>query len=142
MQFNTLIANQTDPSSVTLNIPVMFYDGGQAANIRVQRDAPRKREPLDADNFHIAFVLDTASLGTLAIDLETVGRSVKVAVRTDRAAAVDRIKTSLPDLTARLEHLRYRVSAAGADMVAAPKTTAESPAPAPVEKTTNLDLQA
>lgn len=146
MQFNTLIANQTDPANVTLTIPVMFYDGGQAANIRVSRDAPDKREPLDADNFHIAFVLDTASLGTLAIDLETVGRSVKVAVRTDRASAVDRIKTSLPDLTARLEHLRYRVTSAGADAIAAPQPSAEtapaSPPPPLLEKPANLDLQA
>lgn len=142
MQFNTLIANQTDPNSVTLNIPVMFYDGGQAANIRVNRDAPQKREPLDADNFHIAFVLDTASLGTLAIDLETVGRSVKVAVRTDRAGAVDRIKSSLPDLTARLEQLRYRVSSAGAETIAALKEEAPAVAAPVIDKTANLDLQA
>lgn len=143
MQFNTIVANQTDPANLVLNIPVMFYDGGQAANIRVQRDAPKKREALDADNFHIAFVLDTASLGTVAIDLETVGRAVKIAVKTDRATALDRIQTSLPDLTARLEQLRYRISSAGAGMVAAPAQHVEpAPEAAVPQKPANLDLQA
>lgn len=144
MQMNALVGNQTDPSSLVLTIPVMFYEGGQAANIRVQRDAPKKRERLDADNFHIAFVLDTASLGTVAIDLETVGRTVKVGVKTDRASAVGRLQTSLPDLTARLEQLRYRVSSAAAEMALSPKDAqlaAAAVAPAP-QPSTNLDLQA
>ena len=143
MQMNALVGNQTDPSSLVLTIPVMFYEGGQAANIRVQRDAPKKRERLDADNFHIAFVLDTASLGTVAIDLETVGRTVKVGVKTDRASAVGRLQTSLPDLTARLEQLRYRVSSAAAEMALSPKDAqlAAAAAPAP-QPSTNLDLQA
>jgi len=122
-----------------LSVPLVFYDGGQASNIRVSRDAPNKKsQRLDADNFHIAFVLDTQALGTVAIDLETVGRAVKVAVKTDRASAVDRFNSSLGDLRARLEHLRYNVTSTGADMVSAPVAQAEPP---PI-KTSKVDLQA
>ncbi|MBC5816438.1 MAG: hypothetical protein GIW97_07845 [Candidatus Eremiobacteraeota bacterium] len=140
MQFNTLIANQQDPSALAMSVPLVFYDGGQASNIRVSRDAPNKKsQRLDADNFHIAFVLDTHALGTVAIDLETVGRAVKVAVKTDRASAVDRFNSSLGDLRARLEHLRYNMTSTGADMVSAQVAQAEPAAPV---KTSNVDLQA
>ncbi|MDP9025235.1 MAG: hypothetical protein M3N13_07670, partial [Candidatus Eremiobacteraeota bacterium] len=140
MQFNTLIANQQDPSTLAMSVPLVFYDGGQASNIRVSRDAPNKKsQRLDADNFHIAFVLDTHALGTVAIDLETVGRAVKVAVKTNRASAVDRFNSSLGDLRARLEHLRYNVTSTGADMVSAEVSQAE---PAAAIQTSNVDLQA
>jgi hypothetical protein len=141
MQFNTLIANQQDPTTLALSIPLTFYDGGQASNIRVSRDAPNKKsQRLDADNFHIAFVLDTQALGTVAIDLETVGRAVKVAVKTDRASAVEQFSSSLGDLRARLEHLRYTVTSTGAERVgSAAPITAEAPVAAP---RANVDLQA
>ena len=140
MQFNSLIATQQDPSTIAMSVPLVFYDGGHASNIRVSRDNPdKKSQRLDADNFHIAFVLDTQALGTVAIDLETVGRAVSVAVKTDRASAVERFKHSLGDLRARLEHLRYSVKSTGADMVSAPAT---ENAPAAASKTPNVDLQA
>ena len=144
MQFNSLIAAQTDPQTIAFSIPVMFYEGGQAANIRISRESPKNKQRLDGDNFHIAFVLDTASLGTVAIDLETSGRSVKVNVKTDRASAVDRFTSSLGDLSARLEHLRYHVASTAAAMIGA----AAAPAAAvpqhtmQLTKTTNVDLQA
>ncbi|MDP9018973.1 MAG: hypothetical protein M3N19_11735 [Candidatus Eremiobacteraeota bacterium] len=146
MQFNTLVAAQTDPTTLGFSIPVVFYEGGQATTIRVTRDAPKNKNRLDADNFHIAFILDTVSLGTVAIDLETIGRSVKVQVKTDRASAVDRFSNSLGDLSSRLEHLRYRITSVGADMVTSPAQQADA---APVVtpgvragKTSNVDLQA
>lgn len=141
MQFNTLIANQQDPTTLALSIPLTFYNGGEASNIRVSRDAPNKKsQRLDADNFHIAFVLDTQALGTVAIDLETVGRAVKVAVKTDRASAVEKFSSSLGDLRARLEHLRYTVTSTGAERIGSTSPGATQ-APVPAQRA-NVDLQA
>ena len=141
MQFNTLIASHQDPNTLAVSVPLVFYDGGQPSNIRVSRDAPdSKTRRLDADNFHIAFVLDTQALGTVAIDLETVGRAVKLAVKTDRASAVDRFNDSLGDLRARLEHLRYKVASTDAAMVGTPSAAPQETAAPP--KASNVDLQA
>lgn len=140
MQFNALAGAQHDPNTIALSIPMVFFDGGQSASVRIFRDAPKsKGQRMDADNFHIAFVLDTQALGTVAIDLETVGRAVKVAVKTDRASAVEPFNTSLADLRARLEHLRYNVTSTQAEMVSLPVVAA---APVAAPKTTNVDLRA
>ena len=143
MQFNSLIATQQDPGTIALSIPMMFFDGGQSANVRISRDAPKDRSKrMDADNFHIAFVLDTQALGTVSIDLETVGRAVKVGVKTDRAAALDPFNTSLAELAERLEHLRYKVTSSGAEMLGAPQAPVV-PDPIPDRaQTSNVDLQA
>ena len=139
-QLGMLASNQLDPSTLVLNLPVYFFQGGQATQLRVSRDAPKKNARMDADNFHIAFVLDTQSLGTVAIDLETVGRSVKLNVKTDRAPALSRFRNSLSELGGRLESLRYRISSLGAEM--APRGIAPQPlAPAP-KSNAQLDLQA
>ncbi|MDQ6930868.1 MAG: hypothetical protein M3126_09415 [Candidatus Eremiobacteraeota bacterium] len=144
MQFNSLAGAQQDPNSIALSIPMIFFDGGQSANVRIFRDAPKsKGRRMDADNFHIAFVLETQALGTVGIDLETVGRAVKVAVKTDRASAVDPFNTSLSELRARLEHLRYNVTSTQAEMLSAPVVAAPAkPVSVAAQKTTNVDLRA
>lgn len=147
-QFAALSNAATDPNAISIALPAFFHDGGRPAQMRVERDAPGGRQRLDADNFRIGFVLDTATLGTLAINVETVGRTVRVDVRTERASATDRITGTLADLRSRFEHLRYRVAAMTAGMVAPRPIPSFEPAPVepePVDDTPNaasVDLQA
>jgi len=147
-QFAALSNAATDPNAISIALPAFFHDGGRPAQMRIDRDAPGGRQRLDADNFRIGFVLDTATLGTLAINVETVGRTVRVDVRTERASATDRITGTLADLRSRFEHLRYRVAAMTAGMVAPRPIPVFEPAPVepePVDKTPNaasVDLQA
>ncbi len=149
VQFAALSNIATDPSAISIALPAFFHEGGRPAQLHVDRDAPGGRHRLDADNFRIGFVLDTASLGTIAIDVETVGRIVRVDVRTERAHAADRIKGTLPDLRARFEQLRYRVAAMTAGILqprALPAETQPVPPPEPPvpepTRTRGLDLQA
>ncbi|MEO6913780.1 MAG: flagellar hook-length control protein FliK [Candidatus Baltobacteraceae bacterium] len=115
-QLVTLLASVSDPTMLTLNLPILSGYGGQPAQIRISRDAPKAGLKLDADNFHVAFVLDTKTLGMVAIDLETVGRAVKVNVNAEHPAAADRFRNSLGDLQNRLEQLRYKVASIGAQV--------------------------
>jgi len=148
VQFSALANAATDPNAISIALPAFFHDGGRPAQMRIDRDAPGGRQRLDADNFRIGFVLDTASLGTLAINVETVGRTVRVDVRTERASATDRITGTLPDLRSRFEHLRYRVAAMTAGMVAPrPIPIFEPPPPEPdpaddAPSAASVDLQA
>ena len=143
-QLNVLNARQSDPNAMLLSVPVFFRDGGAPTQLRIARDA-RKGASLDGDSFHVAFVLDTKTLGTVAIDVQAVGREVSVSVKTERSGAAARFRSTLADLRSRLEHLRYRVSAIGAD-VAPVRATIEATAPAPVEPdeppAAQLDLHA
>ncbi|MDQ2679775.1 MAG: flagellar hook-length control protein FliK [Candidatus Eremiobacteraeota bacterium] len=140
-QFTTLAASISDPTIMTLHFPIVFQDGGQPAQVHISRNAPKKNGvKLDADNFHVAFVLDTKSLGTVAIDLETVGRAVKVQVNAEHSAAAERFEHSLGDLQGRLEQLRYSVSSIGARVAVQPASANEiEPAP---PREGQLDIQA
>ena len=110
----TLAAN---PDGIAFTIPLTTQHGPASAHITVQREAPNERRaPLDGENFRIAFVLDTAHYGTVAIELVTVGREVTVDVRTEAAPAMRAFRDALGTLTARLESLRYRVASAGASL--------------------------
>jgi hypothetical protein len=119
------------PEGLAFTIPLATQHGPAHAQITVQRDAPQHRGvPLDGENFRVAFVLDTAHYGTVAIDLVTVGREVTVDVRTDSAPAMRAFRDALGTLTARLESLRYRVASAGARVGATSTVTGDVP-PAP-----------
>jgi hypothetical protein len=148
VQFSALANAATDPNAISFALPAFFHEGGRPAQMRIDRDARGGRQRLDADNFRIGFVLDTASLGTLAINVETVGRTVRVDVRTERASATDRITGTLPDLRSRFEHLRYRVAAMTAGMVAPrpiPVFEPQAPEPEPADdapSAASVDLQA
>lgn len=148
VQFSALSNAATDPNAISIPLPAFFHEGGRPAQMRIDRDAPGGRQRLDADNFRIGFVLDTATLGTLAINVETVGRTVRVDVRTERATATDRITGTLSDLRSRFEQLRYRVAAMTAGMVAPrPIPVFEPPSaePDPMDEApsaASVDLQA
>ena len=107
----TLAAN---PGGIAFALPLVTEHGAAHAQVRVSRDAPGRRGRVDGDNFRIAFVLDTAHFGTIAIDLVTVGRDVTVDVRAESSPAVRAFRDALGGLTARLEALRYRVASANA----------------------------
>ncbi len=142
VQLNAATPENNTANTITIPLPAYFYDGGQAAQLRISRDAPNSKNKLDADNFHVAFVLDTKSLGTVAIDVQTAGRSVSVDVKTETARSADRFRTSLGDLRGRLESLHYRVATMAAGLAPRPKWNA-SPAPgAPPARASNLDIQA
>jgi hypothetical protein len=125
LQLNVLVAQNNDARTITIPLPAYFYEGGEPVHLQISRDAPKSKNPMDADNFHIAFILDTKSLGTVAIDLQTVGRAVSVDVKTQANVAADRFRSTLGDLRSRLEGLHYRISAIGAGI--APPSGAESP---------------
>jgi hypothetical protein len=126
LQLNVLSAQNNDSRTITIPLPAYFYEGGEPVHLQISRDAPNGKNAMDADNFHIAFVLDTKSLGTVAIDLQTVGRAVNVDVKTQATVAADRFRSTLGDLRGRLEGLHYRISSIGAG-VAPPAGSASAP---------------
>jgi hypothetical protein len=144
-QFNALSNQAQSPGTLSLSLPVFYRDGGKPAQIRISRDGQSRSEKMDADNFHVAFVLDTANLGTVAIDLQTVGRAVKVEVKTEGRGAASRFSETLGSLRVRLESLRYRVTSAKAAAVARGErivmASGVGPRPGTVEAH-KLDLQA
>lgn len=131
-QLNLLLTNANDPHAMSLAIPVFFREGGKPAQLRIARDAPGRKTKLDADNFHIGFILDTQSLGTIAIDLETVGRAVKLEVKTERANSALRFRDALGELRTRLEHLHYSVASARAAVLAPPAPVQPEPTGPPL----------
>ncbi len=140
VQLNALTPEYNARNTITIPLPAYFYDGGAPAQLRISRDAPNGKNGLNADNFHIAFVLDTKSLGTVAIDLQTVGRSVSVDVKTETPRSADRFRTSLGDLRGRLESMHYRVAAMAAGLV--PKTKSKAEPQQPPLRTSNVDMKA
>jgi hypothetical protein len=119
-----------NPNGIAFTIPLATQHGPASARISVSRDAPQRGAKLDGENFRIAFVLDTAHFGTVAIDLVTVGRDVTVDVRAESAPAMRAFRDALGRLTERLESLRYRVASAGASVGITSTVGVEAP-PAP-----------
>ncbi len=143
-QVNTLSSSQQNPGTFTLSLPVFYHEGGKPTQLRISRDGGSNGSKMDADNFHVAFVLDTANLGTVAIDLQTTGRTVKVDVKTETDKSAARFSDSLSSLRTRLEDLRYRVASAVAGALPAAsksKNGAENAEPS-AEKKRGLDLRA
>ncbi len=143
-QIHLLAANAAaDPRTLVVPLPVFFREGGAATQLRVGRDAPGTKKAMDADNFTLGFLLDTKTLGTVAIEVETSGRAVSVKVKTERDGAAKRFRESFGLLRDRFESLRYRVAGMNAAVAArampgnATKKTAEGSAPK-----TQLDAQA
>lgn len=123
LQLNTLNAQMLNPQAISIALPVFYREGGAASQVRVTRDGANGQR-LDRDNFHVAFILDTQSLGTVAIDLQAVGRAITVDVKTEGVPAANRFAATLADLRGRLEGLRYRVASLAA-AVAAPRAVSE-----------------
>jgi hypothetical protein len=137
----TLAAN---PNGLAFTIPLTTPHGTSNAHISVKREAPGARggARLDAENFRIAFVLETAHYGTVAIDLVTVGREVTVDVRTEATTAMRAFRDALGSLTARLESMRYRVASAGASVGTTSTVTVEAPPAAPPDTDAAVDRSA
>lgn len=147
VQVNALSANQQNAGTFSFSLPVYYHDGGKPAQVRISRDAESRAAKMDADNFHVAFVLDTANLGTVAIDLQTTGRTVKVDVKTENTPAAERFADTLGALRGRLEDLRYRVASAVASALPKPsapqaKNGAAAGNGSRAEKKRGVDLQA
>ncbi|HEV3155080.1 MAG TPA: flagellar hook-length control protein FliK [Candidatus Baltobacteraceae bacterium] len=140
-QINVLTNSLNDPGTIAFGLPVFFREGGKPAQIRITRDSSAASGKLDADNFHIAFVLDTANLGTVAVDLQTIGRAVTVDVKTERQAAASQFSRTLDSLRSRLEDLRYRVTSAGAAVAQRAESTLRA-VPEPAKETPGLDMRA
>lgn len=121
-QLHVLQQNPQTANAISFALPMFFHENGQPAHIRIQRDTGKGAQTLDGDNFHVAFVLDTSTLGTVAVELQSAGRAVTVNVRTQSERHVPAFKSTLADLVTRLEKLRYRVArtSAQAAPVAAP----------------------
>jgi hypothetical protein len=130
MQINVLNGQNTNPNTIAIPLPVFYREQGAPVQMHVSRDAS-DRGKLDADNFSIAFILDTKSMGMVAIDVQTVGRTVSVNVKTEGAPAASRFRSTLEDLRGRLEQLRYNV--ANMTAAVAPHRVPEPERPAFVE---------
>jgi hypothetical protein len=132
------------PDGLAFTIPLTTPHGVSNAHITVKRDAPEGRggAALDPENFRIAFVLETAHYGTVAIDLVTVGREVTVDVRTEASPAMRAFRDALGGLTARLESLRYRVASAGASVGTTSTVGVEAPPSLPLDPTAAVDRSA
>ncbi len=110
-QVHVLAANvAADPRTLVVPLPVFFREGGAATQLRIGRDAPGSQNAMNADNFTLGFLLDTKTLGTVAIEIETSGRAVSVKVKTERDGAAKRFRESFVALRDRFEALRYRVA--------------------------------
>ncbi len=144
VQLNVLSSNAQSPGTLALTLPVYYHEGGKPAQIRISKDPQSRSEKIDADNFHIAFVLDTAHLGTVAIDLQTAGRMVNIDVKTEAEPSASRFMQTLDSLRKRLEDLRYRVGSAAASAVS--RTTSSAPLEPSAKPSggaaPNLDLRA
>jgi hypothetical protein len=148
LQVNAASTLAANPEGIAFTLPIALESGVALANVTIDRDAPQPRAtPLDGDNFHIAFVLETQHLGVVAIDLLTVGRTVTLDVKTEALLAAQRFQIALGDLTARLESLHYTVASANAGVAArgtiAVVPTAEPAAPrAPRDPNSVVDQSA
>ncbi len=144
VQVGAAQALAAQPDGLAFTIPLATPHGTSNAHISVKRDAPesRGRAQLDSENFRIAFVLDTAHYGTVAIDLVTVGRDVTVDVRTEAASSMRAFRDALGTLTSRLESLRYRVASAGASVGTTSTIAVEAPPSRPADPDAAVDRSA
>ncbi|MHB8461413.1 MAG: flagellar hook-length control protein FliK, partial [Vulcanimicrobiaceae bacterium] len=142
-QLGTLASNAANPTAISFAIPLSLMSGTAVAQLAISRDGKQSREPLDAENFHIAFVLETKNLGVLAIDMQTVGRKVQVAVKTERESFAQAVSKSLATLRDRLEMLSYQVTKAAASVAARVTPTPQPRGEAqPKGATSLIDVQA
>ena len=138
VQMNAAQAMNAAPQTMSFTLPMWLGSSYAQARIAIDRDAPEQdgSRALDGSNFHIAFVLDTKHLGTVTVDLQTVGRAFSLAVKAESELSAKRFGDSLDRLTGRLETLRYRVNSAEATVAARGSAVAATPstsAPGPIE---------
>jgi hypothetical protein len=142
-QLTALAGQQNQPATWSFTVPIMLGQQMYPARIAVSRDKPEgQAEKVSGDDFHIAFILDTKRLGTIAIDLHAVQRSVSVAVRTERPSAATTFKSALSQLGKRLEEMRYNVKSLEAGTTRVKTPVAESDAPPPSDSLSAMDKKA
>ncbi len=130
LQLNAATALSSQPAEFAFSLPIALPDGFAQAHVRIDRDAPQARgKPLDGDDFHIAFILETRHLGTVAIELTTVGRAVTLSVKTEAVPAQRVFANAMSRLSRRLESLHYTI--AKTDSVVAPLAAVGAAARAP-----------
>ncbi|HEY0615066.1 MAG TPA: flagellar hook-length control protein FliK, partial [Candidatus Elarobacter sp.] len=143
VQVGAAQALAAQPDGLAFTIPLATPQGPASAHISVKREAPQPRGGrLDAGNFRIAFVLETVHLGTVAIDLVTVGREVTIDVRTEASRAMRAFRDALGALTERLESLRYRVAAASASLGTTSTVALDAPPAPPRDAAATVDRSA
>jgi hypothetical protein len=143
LQLNAAQTLAARPDGIALTLPIATEHGVATARISIRRDAPDGRgAPVDAENFRIAFVLDTVNYGTVAIDVVTVGREVTVDVRAEAAPAMRAFRDALGSLTARLESLRYHVASAGASVGTTSTIAVDAPPSRPADPNAVVDRSA
>jgi hypothetical protein len=132
VQMNAAQAMNASPQTMAFTVPMWLGSSYAQARIAIDRDAPEQdgSRALDGSNFHIAFVLDTKHLGTVTVDLQTVGRAFSLAVKAESELSAKRFGESLDRLTNRLETLRYRVNSAEATVAARGSAATAATAPA------------
>jgi hypothetical protein len=130
VQMNAAQAMNATPQTMSFTLPMWLGSSYAQARIAIDRDAPEQggSRALDGSNFHIAFVLDTKHLGTVTVDLQTVGRAFSLAVKAESELSAKRFGDSLDRLTGRLETLRYRVNSAEATVAARGSAATGTPA--------------
>ena len=143
LQLNAAQTLAARPDGIALTLPIATEHGVATARISIRRDAPDGRgAPVDAENFRIAFVLDTVNYGTVAIDVVTVGREVTVDLRAEAAPAMRAFRDALGSLTARLESLRYHVASAGASVGTTSTIAVDAPPSRPADPNAVVDRSA
>src|SRR5579884_440480 len=142
VQLNAAQLLAARPDGFAFTLPLATANGPANAQIRVERDAGGGGASGAAPNFRIAFVLETAHYGTVAIDVVTVGREVSVDVRTEAAPAMRAFRDALGRLTERLEGLRYRVASAGASVGATTTVAIDAPPARPPDPDAAVDRSA
>ncbi|MDE2572226.1 MAG: hypothetical protein KGM44_06850, partial [bacterium] len=120
--------------ALVIPLPLPFPAGGQQAQLRIERDAGKAGEPITADRFRVALILDTARHGTVAIEVLCADRALSVDVKAERASAAAAFERHLPELGARLERLAYRVVRLGAGVAPLGPPPESSSAPAAQEQ--------
>ena len=135
VQLDVASALAQSPQQVTFTIPLPLVHPDALAHVTIDRNRPDDAaHAIDGDNFHIAFILTTKHLGTVTIDLRTVGRAVNVGVHTEAELAAHTFGGALGRLKDRLETLRYNVTsiessvAPRADRLAQPEQIASAQA--------------
>ena len=126
-QLTALAAQQAQPGTWALTVPITIEQQIYPAQIHISRDKEERRGELSEDDFHIVFILDTKRLGTVAVDLHAARRAVSVSVRTERASAASTFQAALKQLGSRLEQMRYSVKS----LDAAISRTKDEDAPVP-----------
>jgi hypothetical protein len=132
VQMNAAQALNASPQTMSFTLPMWLGSSYAQARIAIDRDAPEQEgnRGLDGSNFHIAFILDTKHLGTVTVDLQTVGRAFSLAVKAESELSAKRFGDALDRLTGRLESLRYRVNSAEASVAARGSATTATTAAA------------